>query len=73
MKRYKQLSLLEREQIFGLRKEKLSFREIGRRLNRPHTTLTREFLRNAKYGQSYIPSRLVQTDFLKKLGIVKSG
>jgi len=55
MKRYKQLSLLEREQIFGLRKEKLSFREIGRRLNRPHTTLTREFLRNAKYGQSYIP------------------
>lgn len=55
MKRYKQLSLLEREKIFGLRKEKLSFREIGRRLNRPHTTLTREFLRNAKYGQPYIP------------------
>src|SRR3989338_10886397 len=55
MKRYKQLSLLEREQIFCLRKEKLSFREIGRRLNRPHTTLTREFLRNAKYGQPYIP------------------
>src|SRR3989338_8876257 len=55
MKRYKQLSLLEREQIFGLRKEKLSFREIGRRLNRSHTTLTREFLRNAKYGQTYLP------------------
>lgn len=55
MKRYKQLSLLEREKIFGLRKEKLSFRAIGRKLNRPHTTLTREFLRNAKYGQAYIP------------------
>lgn len=55
MKGYKQLSLLEREKIFGWRKEKVSFREIGRRLNRPHTTLTREFLRNAKYGQAYIP------------------
>ncbi len=55
MKKYKQLSLLERERIFGWRKEELSFREIGRRLNRPHTTLTREFLRNAKYQQQYIP------------------
>lgn len=55
MKGYKQLSLLEREKIFGFRKEKVSFREIGRRLNRPHTTLTREFLRNAKYGQAYVP------------------
>lgn len=55
MKGYKQLSLLEREKIFGFRKEKVSFREIGRRLNRPHTTLTREFLRNARYGQTYIP------------------
>lgn len=55
MKGYKQLSLLEREKIFGWRKEKLSFREIGKRLNRPHTTLIREFLRNAKYGQTYIP------------------
>lgn len=55
MKGYKQLSLLEREKLFGLRKEKVSFREIGRRLNRPHTTLTREFTRNAKYGAGYIP------------------
>jgi IS30 family transposase len=55
MKGYKQLSLLERETIFGWRKEKISFREIGRRLGRPHTTLTREFLRNAKYGAAYIP------------------
>jgi IS30 family transposase len=55
MKGYKQLSLLEREQIFGWRKEKVSFREIGRRLNRPHTTLTREYVRNAKYGASYLP------------------
>ena len=55
MKGYKQLSLLEREKIFGWRKEKVSFREIGRRLGRPHTTLTREFVRNAKYGEAYIP------------------
>lgn len=55
MKGYKQLSLLEREKIFGWRKEKVSFCEIGRRLNRSHTTLTREFLRNAKYGVAYIP------------------
>lgn len=55
MKGYKQLSLLEREKIFGWRKEKVSFREMGRRLNRPHTTIAREFLRNAKYGQTYIP------------------
>lgn len=55
MKGYKQLSLLEREKIFGWRKEKISFREIGKRLGRPHTTLIREYVRNAKYGQSYIP------------------
>ncbi len=55
MKGYKQLSLLEREKLFGWRKEQVSFREIGRRLKRPHTTLTREFMRNAKYGAAYIP------------------
>lgn len=55
MKGYKQLSLLEREQLFGFRKEGKSLREIGRRLKRSHATLIRELKRNAPYGQEYLP------------------
>lgn len=35
--------------------QKLSLRTIARRLNRSHTTLSREFKRNRKYARSYIP------------------
>lgn len=57
MKGYTQLSLVEREQLFGLIKEGIALREIGRRLKRSHSTFLRELRRNAKYGVSYLPCR----------------
>lgn len=62
MKGYKQLSLLEREKIFGWRKEKVAFREIGRRLKRSHSSLLRELKRNSmRVGRAptdvYIPCK----------------
>lgn len=55
MRTYKHLSLVEREKYYALKAQGLSLREIGRRLGRFHTTLSREFRRNAKYGKPYIP------------------
>ncbi len=57
MRTFKHLSLEEREKFFAWKEQGLSLREIGRRLGRVHTTLSREFKRNAKYGQPYIPCR----------------
>ncbi|MCB9789694.1 IS30 family transposase [Candidatus Nomurabacteria bacterium] len=53
---YKQLSLEERERLYALRESGMSFREISTKLNRSHTTLSREYKRNAPYlyGE-YIP------------------
>ena len=51
------LSLLEREQLALWRAKRLSFREIGRRLKRSHTTLTREWSERAKYGTQYVPCK----------------
>lgn len=53
MKKYKQLELAEREQLFGWQKEGVSLREIGRRLNRSHSSLSRELRRNVRYGNEY--------------------
>lgn len=55
MKNFKQLSLEEREKLFGWRIEGLSFREIARRLERSHTTVSREWRNRAKYGKAYLP------------------
>lgn len=56
MKRiFRHLSLAEREKCFAWRESGVSFREIGRRLKRPHTTFARELRRNAKYGREYLP------------------
>lgn len=54
-KQYQQLTLEERERILEYRWQKLSIREIGRRLDRDHTTIGREIKRNggqllAKYS-----------------------
>src|SRR3989338_505374 len=57
MKAYSHLGLEERELLFSLRGQGLTFREIGRKLGRDHTTLSREYGRNAKYGRPYIPCR----------------
>lgn len=51
------LSLYEREQLALGRVKGLSFREIGRRLNRSHSSLTREWHERAKYGREYIPCK----------------
>lgn len=54
---YKHLSLEEREKLYAFKKLGLSLREIGRRLKRSQSSLTREFKRNAPYGAEYIPCR----------------
>ena len=51
------LSLYEREQLALLRVKGVSFREIGRQLNRSHTTLSREYGNKAKYGREYVPCK----------------
>lgn len=57
MKAYRHLRLEERELLFCLREQGLTFREIGKELGRDQTTLSREYGRNAKYGRPYIPCR----------------
>lgn len=53
MKSYTRLSQAEREQIFLLRHENVSIREIGKRLGRTHTTISRELTRST--GPEYSP------------------
>lgn len=57
MKRYRHLSLEEREKLYAFQKMGLSQREIGKRLKRSQGNLSRELARNAKYGAEYIPCR----------------
>lgn len=51
------LSLYEREQLAIWRAKGSSFRQIGKRLRRHHTTLSREWRERAKWGKQYIPCR----------------
>ncbi len=53
MKQYTRLSQAEREQIFLLTHQRVSIREIGQRLGRNHTTISRELKRTG--GPSYSP------------------
>lgn len=55
MRTFNHLSLEERELFFLWKEQGDSLREIGRRLNRSHTTFIREPKRNAKYGKPYLP------------------
>jgi len=48
MKPFKHLSKHERDRLAVLRAQGKSLREIGRMLNRPHTTLSRELQRNGR-------------------------
>jgi IS30 family transposase len=57
MRQYKQMSLREREELYALKMMGKSFREIGRKMRRSHTTLSREWRRNAPYYQKYIPCK----------------
>lgn len=57
MRQYRQLYLEEREKLYALQMMGKSFREIGRELGRSHTTIIREWKRNAPYGQRYLPCK----------------
>ena len=59
MKGYTRLSQAEREQIFLLLHEKVSIREMGKRLGRAHTTISRELKDIA--GDRYSPGESHQT------------
>src|SRR5438270_1861724 len=53
MRRYKQLTLADRERLYGMQREGMSLRAIARKLRRSHTSLSRELRRNIKYGNEY--------------------
>ena len=53
MRSYTQLTLAERELLYGMRKEGKSLRTIARKLRRSHSSLSRELRRNIKYGKEY--------------------
>jgi len=53
--KYKHLSLLERERMFGFLAKGKSLRDIAGKLGRSHSTLSRELDRNSKYGRAYLP------------------
>ncbi len=54
---FKQLTLGEREQLYLWRNQGLSFREIGRRLQKDHGGLIKEWQRNSRLGNEYLPAR----------------
>lgn len=54
---YRHLNLEERERLYSLKEQGLSLREIGRRLGRSHSSLSRELGRNVRYGSEYIPCK----------------
>ncbi len=60
MRQYHHLSLEEREKIYAWKLQGVSLREIGRRLKRNHTSLSRELKRNKRPGSEYIPCRAHQ-------------
>ena len=52
---YRHFDHKERTLMYWWRKEKLSLREIGRRLRRSHTSVSRELQRNRWCGKEYFP------------------
>ena len=55
MRTFHHLTLEEREKYVLWKSHGVSLREIGRRLGRSHTTLSREMKRHTRYGRSYLP------------------
>jgi len=55
--KYKHLNLEEREKLYAMREQGISFRDISTKLNRHHTTLSREYKQHSKYGKQYIPCK----------------
>lgn len=56
MRTFKQLSLEEREKLYGWQREEVPLREIARRLGRDHSCLSRELRRNRVNGD-YLPCK----------------
>lgn len=56
MRTFKQLTLAEREQLYLWRNQGTSWREIGRRLNRDHSGLIKEWQRNNRFVP-YLPAK----------------
>lgn len=54
-RKFKHLSLLEREKLYGGLKEGKSLRDVAKTLGRDHTSLSRELKNNTKYGKAYVP------------------
>lgn len=54
-KPYTHLEMKERTLIYWWLKEGLSIREIGRRLKRSHTTISRELRRNQWFTSGWFP------------------
>jgi len=54
---FKQLTLEERERLYLWRNQGISFREISRRLSRDHGGLIKEWQRNSRLGNEYLPAR----------------
>lgn len=57
MKKYRHLSLEERERLYGLRGQGVSLRKIAQKLKRSQSSLTRELQRNIKYGNEYFGNK----------------
>jgi len=55
LKIYTHLTLAEREKLFALREQGLSFADIEGVLRRSHSTLSREYKKNTRYGKKYLP------------------
>lgn len=55
MGKFKQLTLEEREQLYLWRNQEVKWREIGRRLNRDHSGLIKEWERNTRFV-AYLPA-----------------
>lgn len=53
MRKYKQITLEEREIIYGMLSQGKTLRTIGKKLGRSHTSISRELRRNIKYGNEY--------------------
>jgi transposase, IS30 family len=53
MKTYHQLTLVERECIYGMLEKGFSLRSIGKQLHRSHASISREIHRNIAYGNEY--------------------
>ncbi len=59
IKRYRHVTLEERERLYALREQGVSLRKIAEQLNRSHTSLSREVRRNVRYGEEYFVNEYV--------------